>query len=209
MNGQKFRDNTLNFYSDNAQAFVDQTINVNMQALYEPFVANLPATNQNQQHVLDLGCGSGRDSLYFADLGFKVTAIDGSAILINLAEKTHNQHSIEWYPFTFDEIPYSNWQKKFTGVWACASLLHVPYLELPALIDDLLNTLIDNGVFYTSFKYGNSERLADKRFFCDMNEDRWQAIKQKLNYSFNDNIWLTEDQRVDKEETWFNVLIRL
>ena len=45
-------------------------------------------------------------------------------------------------------------------------------------------------------------------FFCDMNEERWQATKEKLNYSFNDTIWLTEDQRVDKDEMWFNILIK-
>lgn len=68
--------------------------------------------------------------------------------------------------------------------------------------------LSSDGIFYASFKYGNSERLADKRFFCDMNEERWQAIKQKLNHDVNHVIWLTEDQRIDKNEKWFNILIK-
>ena len=76
------------------------------------------------------------------------------------------------------------------------------------IIDKLIDTLADNGVFYASFKYGNSEHFKDKRFFCDMNEERWQATKEKLNYSFKDTIWLTEDQRVDKDEMWFNILIK-
>ena len=137
-----------------------------------------------------------------------MTAIDASAVFIDIARKNSNQYHIEWHQLTFKEIPYKNWQERFTAIWACASLLHVPYTELPVLIDNLIDMLSSDGIFYASFKYGNSERLADKRFFCDMNEERWQAIKQKLNHDVNHVIWLTEDQRIDKNEKWFNILIK-
>ena len=208
MNNHNPKDSTINYYNDNAQAFIKQTFSLDMQLLYEPFIASLPATAQSQQRILDVGCGSGRDSLYFAQLGLDVTAIDASAVFIDIARKNPNQYHIEWHQLTFKEIPYKNWQERFTGIWACASLLHVPYTELPVLIDNLIDMLSSDGIFYASFKYGNSERLADKRFFCDMNEERWQAIKQKLNHDVNHVIWLTEDQRIDKNEKWFNILIK-
>jgi len=213
MNDQNAKDNTIDFYNDNAQAFVEQTLNVDVQALYEPFIASLPATNQSQQRILDLGCGSGRDSLHFADLGFKVTAIDDSTTLIDLAKNIHYRNkayrnNIDWHRCTFQDISQKNWKKQFIGIWACASLLHMPYAELPVLIDNLLDTLANDGVFYASFKYGDSERLKNNRFFCDMNEDRWESLKQKLNHDFNDEIWLTEDQRTDRNGRWFNILIK-
>ena len=208
MNNQNFKDSTINYYNDNARAFIKQTFSLDMQLLYEPFIASLPATTQSQQRILDVGCGSGRDSLYFSELGLDVTAIDASAVFIDIARKNPNQHDIEWHQLTFKEIHYKNWQERFTGIWACASLLHMSYKELPVLIDNLIDMLSSDGVFYASFKYGNSERLADKRFFCDVNEERWQAIKQKLNHDVNHVIWLTKDQRIDKNEKWFNILIK-
>lgn len=213
MNNQNAKDSTINFYDDNAQFFIEQTFSLEMNSLYEPFIASLSATTQSNPCILDVGCGSGRDSLYFARLGLDVTAIDGCAAFIDSAKQLDNQNrayqaNINWQHCTFEDIGQKNWQKPFMGIWACASLLHVPYAELPLLIDNLIETLTDDGVFYASFKYGNSERIKDKRFFCDMNEERWHAIKQKLNHDFSDTIWLTEDQRVDKDEIWFNILLK-
>lgn len=208
MNNQNSKYNTADFYNDNAQAFVEQTLRVDMQILYKPFIASLPTTNQSQQHILDLGCGSGRDSLYFADLGFKVTAIDDSSTLIKLAKIIDHPGNIDWLYCTFEDVAQKNWYKQFTGVWACASLLHVPYKELPVLMNGLLDMLTNDGVFYASFKYGDSEYLDNRRFFCDMNEARWKTLKQKLNCNFNDEFWLTEDQRIDRNEKWFNIMIQ-
>ena len=66
--------NTLAFYNSNAHSFIEQTINVNMRLLYQPFINNLPVRSKSNQNILDLGCGSGRDSMHFASLGFNVTA---------------------------------------------------------------------------------------------------------------------------------------
>lgn len=205
--------NTQAFYDSNAHSFIEQTINVDMRLLYKPFMNNLPVRPASQQKILDLGCGSGRDSMHFANLGFNVTAIDSSAALIGLAKTAaqqglNHQNAIEWHCTTFQDIVQKNWQRQFTAIWACASLLHVPYNELPELIDGLLDMLTDDGVFYASFKYGDNEHVKDNRFFCDMNEERWEAIKQKTSHEFKDKTWLTTDQRVDRNEKWFNIMIK-
>ena len=180
--------NTLAFYNSNARSFIEQTISVDMHRLYQPFIDNLPVRPVHQQNILDLGCGSGRDSIHFANLGFNVTAIDGSRELIERA-KTHHNDIIDWRCLTFEQIPFQNWYKRFTSIWACASLLHVPYEELPELVDNLLTTLTDKGSFYASFKYGNNERTDNGRFFCDMNEERWEALK-KNNHKFKEETFL-------------------
>lgn len=205
--------NTLAFYNSNAHSFIEQTINVDMYLLYQPFIDNLPVRPPNQQKILDLGCGSGCDSMHFASLGFNVTAIDNSAALIDLAKAAaqqgmNHQNAIEWHCATFQDIVQKDWQHQFTAIWACASLLHVPFTKLPELIDGLLHMLADDGVFYASFKYGDSERVKDGRFFCDMNEERWEALKQKITAEFKGKTWLTTDQRADRNEEWYNIIIK-
>ena len=199
--------NTLDFYNSNANSFFEQTISVDMHRLYQPFIDNLPVRPVHQQNILDLGCGSGRDSIHFANLGFNVTAIDGSQELIERA-KTHNNDIIDWQCLTFEQVPFQKWHKRFTSIWACASLLHVPYEELPELVNNVLTMLTDESNFYASFKYGNRDRIEDGRFFCDMNEERWETLKQKINHKFKEETWLTIDQRANRDEAWFNIMIK-
>lgn len=193
---------TLDYYETYAKDFFSQTINVDMQNVYQPFLENLP---KGKQAILDVGCGSGRDSIFFANQGFEVNAIDGSQNLIVLAKQTDNR--IDWQCLTFDEIANQNWQNQFTGVWACASLLHVPFDDLPKILNDLLSCLKPNGVLYASFKYGDSERKKDGRFFCDMNEERWQFIENQLNNAKPLKFWQTTDNRKNLQDIWFNLIL--
>ena len=203
---------TIAFYNQNAQFFIKQTLDVDMSAIYNIFLTKL--TNNCISYngeifpkILDLGCGSGRDSLFFSKLGFDVVAIDGSTNIINITKNIHDQSNITWENLSFDDVINHYERYSFTGIWACASLLHIPYIELPVLINQLLALLNTHGVFYASFKYGNNERVKDGRFFCDMNEDRWESIRTKLNSSRHVSSWVTQDNRSDRNELWFNILM--
>ena len=193
---------TLDFYQTNAKDFFSQTINVDMQNVYQPFLENLP---KGKQAILDVGCGSGRDSVFFANKGFEVVAIDGSKSLIELAQQTDTR--IDWQCLRFDEIAKQSWQNQFTGIWACASLLHVPFDDLTKLLNDLILCIKSDGILYASFKYGDSEREKDGRFFCDINEQRWQLIGEQLDSAKPVMIWQTIDNRVDRQEIWWNVIL--
>lgn len=196
---------TLDYYQTYAKDFFSQTINVDMQNVYQPFLEYLPKTQlSNQQKILDVGCGSGRDSVFFANQGFEVVAIDGSQNVIDLTKQTDTR--IDWQCLRFDEIAKQNWQNQFTGIWACASLLHVPFDDLPKLLNDLIRCLKSDGILYASFKYGDSEREKDRRFFCDINEQRWQLIENQLISTKLLKVWQTFDNRVDRQEIWWNIL---
>ena len=196
---------TLDYYQRNAKDFFSQTINVDMQNVYHPFLEYLPKAHlSNQQKILDFGCGSGRDSVFFANQGFEVVAIDGSKSLIELAQQTDTR--IDWQCLRFDEIAKQSWQNHFTGIWACASLLHVPFDELPKLLNDLILCIKSDGILYASFKYGDAEREKDGRFFCDMNEQRWKLIEEQLISTKLLKVWQTFDNRVDRQEIWWNIL---
>ena len=197
---------TLDYYQTYAKDFFSQTINVDMQNVYQPFLEYLPKPHlSNQQKILDVGCGSGRDSVFFANQGFEVVAIDGSKSLIELAQQTDTR--IDWQCLRFDEIAKQSWQNQFTGIWACASLLHMPFDDLTKLLNDLIRCLKSDGILYASFKYGDSEREKDGRFFCDINEQRWQLIGEQLDSAKPVMIWQTIDNRVDRQEIWWNVIL--
>ena len=197
---------TLDYYQRNAKEFFSQTINVDMQNVYQPFLEYLPKPHlANQQKILDVGCGSGRDSVFFANQGFEVIAIDGSKSLIELAQQTDTR--IDWQCLRFDEIAKQSWQNQFTGIWACASLLHMPFDDLTKLLNDLILCIKSDGILYASFKYGDSEREKDGRFFCDINEQRWQLIGEQLDSAKPVMIWQTIDNRVDRQEIWWNVIL--
>ena len=198
---------TLEYYQRNAKEFFSQTINVDMQNVYHPFLEYLPKTHlSNQQKILDVGCGSGRDSVFFANQGFEVVAIDGSQNVIDLAKQTDTR--IDWQCLRFHEIAKKSWQNQFTGIWACASLLHVPFDDLTKLLSDLILCIKSDGILYASFKYGDSEREKDGRFFCDINEQRWQLIEEQLVSAKALKLWRTVDNRMDKRDIWWNVLLK-
>jgi hypothetical protein len=79
---------------------------------------------------------------------------------------------------------------------------------LPKILNDLLSCLRPTGILYASFKYGDNEREKDGRFFCDMNEHGWQLIGEQLDSTKALKLWQTVDNRMDKRDIWWNVLLK-
>ena len=82
--------NTLAYYNNNAKAYCEQTLSGNLQENYNKFLKHLP----QGAYILDFGCGSGRDSKYFIENGYKVRAIDGSIEMCKLASNYINQEVV-------------------------------------------------------------------------------------------------------------------
>ncbi|HLR16753.1 MAG TPA: class I SAM-dependent methyltransferase [Alcanivoracaceae bacterium] len=187
----------MNYYNTNAETFAQATLGVDMAPLYSPFLRLLPA----QAHLLDAGCGAGRDTKAFAQLGHKVEAFDACEALVAIARQHSNVHVKH---STFTTFTSAN---KFDGIWACASLLHVPARKLPATFAYLANFLKEQGVFYVSFKYGEGEEERDGRHFTHCNE---KVLSQYIGSSplHVEKTWRTTDQRPGREEEqWFNALL--
>lgn len=187
---------TVGYYSQNAAEFFASTVDVDMTPLYERFLKHLPA----RASILDAGCGSGRDARAFANRGFEVTAFDASPALAVLASK---HCGFEVSVRQFSEV---NEVDAYDGVWCCASLLHVPRLELPFQIEQLWQTLRPSGLFYASFKLGPGERLHNGRSFTDIDEVTLRLLFESLPCVDRVEIWITDDQRPDRAEQWVNVL---
>lgn len=142
---EKFReDTTLKYYNENATIFSATTQIVDFSITQDKFLALL----QPNAYILDFGCGSGRDTKYFMEHGYRVEATDGSEELCKLAS-TYTGVSVKY--MLFQELDE---QKKYNGIWACSSILHLPKDELKNVMQRMLCALKDDGVIYTSFKYG-------------------------------------------------------
>ncbi|WMY73836.1 class I SAM-dependent methyltransferase [Buttiauxella selenatireducens] len=189
---------TLNYYQNNAQVFFNGTVNVDMSSLYESFTRLLLPGSQ----VLDAGCGSGRDSKAFIEMGYQVEAFDASSEMVALASQ-HTGLSVQ--QMTFAEV---DTQQHYDGIWCCASLLHVPSQELPSVMQKLANALKPGGVWYVSFKYGDSEREKDGRLFTDMNEASLGALLETTPEVEIETLWTTQDNRPERDEIWLNALLR-
>lgn len=188
---------TLNFYTDNADDFFNRTVELDLSALYQEFLPLLPAGGT----ILDAGCGSGRDSRYFMDKGFKIHAIDASTELARRASDFIGQ-AVEATRF---EDFQSNVQ--FDGIWACASLLHTTPEQLPETILHLSSFLHSGGIFYMSFKYGQGETVRRNRLFSDMDESGLRVLESQLSSLALNKAWITEELRPNREnETWMNAL---
>ncbi|MFP1255173.1 class I SAM-dependent methyltransferase [Acinetobacter baumannii] len=187
---------TIDYYNQYANEFTQATLNVDMESLYQPFLAELP----ERAYILDVGCGAGRDTLALKKKGYEVDAIDYSEALVKRATQlTGVQVRLKsFYEIDKHEI--------YDGIWACASLLHCERNRLVEVVGKLINALKPHGVLYMSFKYGDSDREKDGRAFTDLNEEQAQELLDRLNGVRVLKQWITVDQRPDRQEKWLNLL---
>ncbi|ALR75223.1 class I SAM-dependent methyltransferase [[Enterobacter] lignolyticus] len=189
---------SIRYYQQHAGDFFTATVDVDMRSLYAPFIALLPA----QGTLLDAGCGSGRDSKAFKDMGYRVEAFDASAEMVALAS---GHAGIPVRRLTFSELDEA---ERYDGIWCCASLLHVPAAELPQAMQKLADALKPGGAWYVSFKYGDGEREKDGRHFTDLNEQTLENLVSPLAGIRIHTTWRTEDKRPGRDEIWLNALLR-
>jgi len=187
---------TLEYYEKNAEQFIQDTLNKNMSASYEVFERYL----HKSAHILDAGCGSGRDSLYFKNRGYQCTAFDISSKMCDFASDLLRQ---EVHQLSFDELRFED---EFDAAWASASLLHVPKKEMPSVMKKLSRALKPKGLLYTSFKFGESEFVKGERFFNAYTQEGFQALIELTPFTIAES-FLLEDSRPDKKgEFWLNSL---
>lgn len=196
---QKSIKDTLQYYDKNAKNFIDNTVTVDFTATQTRFVSKL----EKGSHILDFGCGSGRDTKYFLSQGFQVTAIDGSVELCKLASE---YAGIPVKHMMFQELEE---KETYDGIWACSSILHLPLPELRDVFQRITAALKKDGVLYTSFKYGNYEGERNGRYFTDMTEDRFSDFLKNIKGLELEEQWVTSDVRPGRgDEKWLNIILR-
>lgn len=194
-----YKEKTLEYYDQNNKVFIDGTLNVDFSETQDKFLSFLKPGDK----ILDFGCGSGRDTKYFLEKGFEVTAIDGSKKMCEFASQFTGINITQLDFLDFYE------KERYNGIWACSSILHLNSKELLRVLKNISAALKPDGIFYTSFKYGTFEGERNGRFFNDMTQTKFSKSLKKIRFLEVLENWVTEDVRTGhKNEKWFNVICK-
>ncbi len=174
---------TIDYYDTNAQAFYDRTISADVSQSYSAFLKHLP----KEAHILDAGCGVGRDSKYFLSVSYMVTAFDASKEMVRIASE---ETGLKVLQHTFQDIHFD---QEFDGVWAQLSLIHIPYTETREVYQNIHRALKPSGIFCASYKYGNTHMSTTERDFWNMDESKVLPYFGGLFDVIN--IWTEQDMR--------------
>lgn len=190
---------TLEYYNKNAKSFVYGTINVNLREIQERFLKHISPHGR----ILDFGCGSGRDAKYFHTKDFEVDAVDGSGELCKLAAE---YSGINVKQMLFSDLDVV---EEYDGIWACSSILHLSSSELWDVLLKMLKALKNDGIIYTSFKYGEHEGMRNGRYFIDFTETSFKKYIANIDNVKIAALWITGDARPDKgDEKWLNLILQ-
>ena len=192
-------DKTLKYYNKNAQSFASGTVSVKFTEVQDKFLEKL----NPDAYILDFGCGAGRDTKYFLSRGYQIDAIDGSEQLCRIASK---YTGIKVRQMLFQELDE---KEKYDGIWACSSILHLPKNELKAVFMKMFKALKEDGIIYTSFKYGDFEGERNGRYFTDFTEKTFEEFVDEIDNLQLKEEWITGDVRPGRgEEKWLNVILQ-
>lgn len=190
--------NTREYYNINAKEFSESTLNSDMSELYLQFEKYLKPGCK----ILDLGCGSGRDSIYFINNGYEVISFDYSEELARLASINIGKDVI------IGDMREIDFEYSFDAIWASASILHIKRSEIDNVLFRLHKSLKKSGILYASFKWGDEEIIKNGRFFNCYNNEGFTKLMTENNFEII-KVWNSMDVRPERaSEMWTNGLVR-
>lgn len=161
---------TLAHYAQGAESFREGTRDHDVTQNYAALLSHIEGTSPLS--LLDFGCGPGRDLRYFRSIGHEAVGLDGCARFVEMARQ---DSGCEVYHQDFLQLDLPD--GRFDGVFANASLFHVPMAELPRVLRQLRRTLKPRGVLFSSNPRGdNREGWSGDRYGCYHDYEHWHAV---------------------------------
>ncbi len=190
---------SIDYYNKYAVKFFEDTVDLDMTPIIGEFLREM----EEGATILDMGCGSGRDSLYMYELGYDVTAMDAAMEMCRLAE-VHT--GLEILQMRYEDMEFDD---VFDGIWACGAFVHIPKDEMPAILKKTAAALKEQGILYLSVCQGNFEGFRGERYFSDYTETEIRDLLEDTGKFTIEKIWITADVRSNHPDTrWVNVLAR-
>lgn len=189
----------MEFYDTNASLFIESWMSADMKGEYEEFEKLIKQGGS----ILDGGCGSGRDSLYFLQKGYDVTAFDPSDEMIKYASQ-----------FTGLNVKKLRWEDladkdKYDAVWASASLYHVNRADMNAVFDKIADALKDNGILFASYRDRPDDFEEGGRKFTSFDKNTFSKFVQENGKFDIISIKERKDSRKGKEdEIWLFAFLK-
>ncbi|MGB8612388.1 MAG: class I SAM-dependent methyltransferase [Pseudolabrys sp.] len=180
---EKIASLTLDHYNQRAEEFWqgtrDHDVKQNVAALLQWIEGKAPFT------ILDFGCGPGRDLKVFSELGHIAVGLEGAAHFVTTA-RTYSGCEVWLQNFLKLDLPDNH----FDGVYANASLFHVPSQELPRVLLELHASLKPGGVLFCSNPRGhNEEGWSGGRYGAYHDLDTWRGYVSVAGFSELDHYY--------------------
>jgi SAM-dependent methyltransferase len=167
---------TLTHYRERAEAFREGTrdhdVSQNVAALLDRIEGAPPHA------ILDFGCGPGRDLATFSRLGHRTIGLDAAAEFVDMA-RSQSGCEVWRQDFLALDLP----AMRFDGIFANASLFHIPAQELPRVLGELRSALKPRGVLFSSNPHGNDEEGWNRgRYGAYHRLSTWQRYLQDAGF---------------------------
>jgi SAM-dependent methyltransferase len=186
------------WYDARAKAFAVDTAALDKSEALDRFLAGVPAGGK----ILDAGCGCGRDSAYFLERGHAVEACDLSPEMARLAQERTG------LAVRVRDAAEAAWPPQFHGVWAMASLLHLPRTALARAVANLGRALLPGGVLLVSGKHGSREWEKDGVWFSALDEAWLESFLAVNPWLHLREAWRRPDDRPGRgQEEWFTFIV--
>jgi len=161
---------TLADYDARAEAFWEGTRDHDVSQNHGAFLRAIEGAGPFR--ILDLGCGPGRDLAYFRSLGHHVVGLDGAGRFVEMARRLTGCEVLHQ-----DFLKLSLAGAQFDGIFANASLFHVPTREIGRVLGELRTALAPRGVLFSSNPRGtNTEGFSGERFCAFHTIEAWRAL---------------------------------
>lgn len=188
---------TVDYYDLNAKEYFLRSLRADIDSIYKQFL-NFVSEDGT---ILDAGCGSGRDTKYFASLGYKVISIDASQEMVKLSSKytQRKTYLMNFYDLTFED--------EFDAIWSMASLIHIPKSDMNYIARLFTKALKINGVWFISLKEGEGEEMEEGRLFNHYTEKEFRSLLKNHPCLQIEKLWHSPDA-IGRSQNWLTVILR-
>ena len=183
---------TILHYQNNSESFWEGTKDHDVNQNYAALQTRLPGIEGVK--ILDLGCGPGRDLKHFAKRGYTPTGLDGCP---NFCEMAREYSGCEVWQQDFCDMTLPT--EHFNGIFANASLFHIPRSSFLSALKQLHNSLLENGILFCSNPRGDREQFDGRRYGNYMEYEEYEEFFKLAGFEILDHYyrphgWPREEQ---------------